>query len=72
MYIFPQAAASENGVIASALEKIPASIKAGIPTQPELQANFGNVYSVARQVSFLSFVRIYFELDRQYLDHRND
>jgi len=46
-----KAAAVEDGVIASALEQIPSSVKVGIPTLPELQAEFGPVYQVGREVS---------------------
>jgi hypothetical protein len=46
-----KAAAAESGVIASALEKVPASVKVGIPTLPELQDGFDVVYDVGREVS---------------------
>ena len=59
-----KAAAVESGVIASALEKIPSTIKSGIPTLPELQANFDDVHNVGREVSqiscLISKMRFYF------------
>lgn len=48
-----KAAAVEDGVIASALEQIPSSVKTGIPTLPELQAGFGPVYLVGREAAYV-------------------
>lgn len=45
-----KAASAESSVIASALEKIPSSVKAGIPTLPELQSSFDQVYDIGREV----------------------
>ena len=53
-----RAAAAESGVIASALEKVPASVKAGIPTLPELQASFDDVYAVGREVCDYLILRV--------------
>lgn len=50
-FVALKAAAAENGVIASALDKIPTSIKSGIPTVAELQAKFEQVYTVARRAA---------------------
>jgi len=46
-----KAAAVENGVIAAALEKIPRSVRTGVPTLPELQTLFDEVHSVGRQAA---------------------
>lgn len=50
-FVALKAASVENGVIASALEKIPTSIKSGIPTVSELQAKFEQVYTSARRAA---------------------
>lgn len=52
-FIALKAAAVENGVIASALEKVPSSIKTGVPTLPELQTSFENAYTVSRQAAYV-------------------
>jgi len=46
-----KAAAVENGVIASALETIPASVRTGVPTLPELQTSFDAIHSIGRQAA---------------------
>eukprot|EP00559_Dactyliosolen_fragilissimus_P006348 CAMPEP_0184856316 /NCGR_PEP_ID=MMETSP0580-20130426/1510_1 /TAXON_ID=1118495 /ORGANISM="Dactyliosolen fragilissimus" /LENGTH=668 /DNA_ID=CAMNT_0027351291 /DNA_START=215 /DNA_END=2221 /DNA_ORIENTATION=+ len=48
-----KSAAIENGVIASALSKIPSSVKKGIPTVTELQARFDKVYSATRKAAYV-------------------
>lgn len=58
-----KAAAVENGVIASALEQIPASLNAGIPTLPELQAKFDSIYQTGREVSHYLLVLDYYCCD---------
>jgi hypothetical protein len=52
-FIALKAAASENGVIASALDKIPDSVKTGIPTLPELQATFEHSHKISRQAAYV-------------------
>jgi len=48
-----KAAAVENGVIGSALEKIPSNIKTGIPTLSELQTKFDSARKVGRQAAYV-------------------
>ncbi len=48
-----KSAATENGVIASALEKIPNSVSVGIPTLPELQASFEHTHKITRQAAYV-------------------
>lgn len=48
-----KAAAVENGVIGSALEKVPSSVKIGIPTLSELQTNFDSARKVGRQAAYV-------------------
>jgi len=45
--------ATENGVIAAALEKIPNSVNDGIPTLPELQAAFEHTHKITRQAAYV-------------------
>ncbi len=52
-YAALKSAAVENGVIASALETIPTSVKKGIPTLPELQGSFDGVYNISRQAAYV-------------------
>mmetsp|Transcript_9988 Transcript_9988/g.15072 ORF Transcript_9988/g.15072 Transcript_9988/m.15072 type:complete len:620 (-) Transcript_9988:1667-3526(-) len=52
-FVALKSAAVENGVIASALDKIPLTVKKGIPTLPELQSKFDEVYSVSRQAAYV-------------------
>lgn len=46
-------AAGEDSVIGSALVKVPASVKSGVPTLAELQAKFEKVHSVGRQAALV-------------------
>lgn len=48
-----KAIATENGVIGSALNKIPNSFKAGIPTLAELQASFEQSHEKTRQAAYV-------------------
>jgi DNA repair exonuclease SbcCD ATPase subunit len=50
-FVALKAAAAESGVIASALDRIPSSVRSGIPTVAELQASFDRYYQVGREVS---------------------
>ena len=52
-YAALKAAATESGVIASALEQVPPSVKNGIPTLPELQASFNDVYQIGREAAYV-------------------
>jgi len=59
-FVALKAASVESGVIASALETIPATVKEGIPTLPELQTSFEITHKVGRQVSLLFEVLLQF------------
>lgn len=48
-----KAAAGEESVIGSALEKVPPSIKSGVPTLAELQAKFEKAHSTGRQAALV-------------------
>lgn len=52
-FVALKSAAVENGVIATALEKIPGSVKAGIPTLSELQATFDDVHRIGRNAAYV-------------------
>ncbi len=52
-FVALKAAAVENGVIASALDKIPSSVKAGIPTLSELQTSFDEVHKISRSAAYV-------------------
>lgn len=52
-FIALKAAAVENGVIASALDKIPNAVKAGIPTLSELQATYDDVHKIGRNAAYV-------------------
>ena len=52
-FVALKAAAAENGVIASALSKIPVSIKSGIPTVAELQTTFDQCHNITRQAVYV-------------------
>lgn len=46
-------AAGNEGVIGSAVSKLPSSVKGGVPTLAELQSTFEGVYSVGRQAALV-------------------
>lgn len=52
-YVALKSAAVENGVIASALDKVPNAVKAGIPTLSELQTSFEDSHKTARQAAYV-------------------
>ena len=52
-YHKPQAVAGRDNVIGAALSSVPASIKKGVPTLPELQARFDKVARKARQAALV-------------------
>lgn len=52
-FVALKTAAAENGVIASALSKIPDTVKEGIPTVAELQATFDECHNVTRQAVYV-------------------
>lgn len=45
--------AGDDNVVAAALSSVPASIKKGVPTLPELQARFDKVLSKTRQAALV-------------------
>lgn len=52
-FVALKTAAAENGVIASALSKIPDTVKEGIPTVAELQTTFDECHNVTRQAVYV-------------------
>ena len=52
-YVALKAAAVENGVISTAMDKIPNSVKSGIPTLPELQSSFEETHKIGRQAAYV-------------------
>mmetsp|Transcript_8255 Transcript_8255/g.15551 ORF Transcript_8255/g.15551 Transcript_8255/m.15551 type:complete len:608 (-) Transcript_8255:1923-3746(-) len=52
-FVALKAAAAESSVVASALDRIPSSVKSGIPTISELQASFDRYYQVGREASYV-------------------
>lgn len=56
-FVALKAASAESGVIASALDRIPSSVKSGVPTLAELQASFDNYYKVGREASYVPIGR---------------
>jgi hypothetical protein len=56
-YVALKSAAVENGVIASALDKVPNAVKAGIPTLSELQTSFEDFHKTARQAAYVPSVQ---------------
>lgn len=52
-FVALKVAATENKVISSALDKIPNSVKTGIPTLPELQASFEGTHKICRQAAYV-------------------